>query len=320
MGLLVFFGWWVFDFTTGWIGRSTAPEDTEVAKDRLGQFVDWLLSTPGWVPGSLAIIFGTVVLFPHASWTAFQAMRGKLPADRTPETVEPISSTQIEARNEPPETADVGPFLGGGLLGGPLGSAPIGALHGSRLPPAPPRTDPETEHENKKAAKEALIKAAKNYFGPAYDASHKLRHSATKLYTHNIPKGPTLQAIIWGLSRYDLGIKNDNRPSVEHLKNADRVRAMTLFEAESAYYYNYCWYARSVEFALNVMSRVEGAPKALVDQASSEYSNWLGLHQKFVDHNSCALAEFIDLNTIPKMTGLVHVDWSAPNWESISRK
>jgi hypothetical protein len=38
------------------IGYSTAPEDMEVAQDRLDQFVGWLLSVPWWVVLGFALV------------------------------------------------------------------------------------------------------------------------------------------------------------------------------------------------------------------------------------------------------------------------
>lgn len=61
IGLLVAVGLWIFAFfdrLLNWVGKSTSPEDGQLlVETKFPQFVEWLVSTPGWVPPLIATAF-----------------------------------------------------------------------------------------------------------------------------------------------------------------------------------------------------------------------------------------------------------------------
>lgn len=236
--------------------------------------------------------------------------------------IKPNSTPDKIITNPNEHTALEAPYdeiFGGDLLGGgPIGAAPIGATAGLKLPPPPPRPDPATEHPDKQKAKDAIIDASREFFGPALESAQKLRSLANNLYTRDMPKGAARQAIIYGITRYDMQIDFRGRPGLSELKVPDLVRKMTLHEAEDAYYINYIWYIRCVELALDTLKRVHGVPAKLVDDARAEFSRWLDLHHKLVDHNETAMRKHRDLSTIPNMHVKAVLD--QPDWDLLIQK
>ncbi len=318
IGLLTFFGWWVFQVATAWIGRATAPEDTQVVQDRFAQFVDWLLSTPGWVPGSLAIVFGLVVLAPNASWTAIRAMRGKLPPDVKPETMEAVSPIKIDARNEPQETTDVGPFVGG-LLGGPISSSAIGALSNVSPTPAPPRVDPETEHEDKKKAKFALRASAEDHFEPTYLAAIKFRAKVVDTLLYSFPQGPVRDAVSLGCRDYCILEFRDSWLSWVDIQKADKIRRVSLHKVETSYYQAFLEYSRNLDLAFAMLTDPNQQRSVPVLQdIRSLHDSWRPLHDAMIVHNAALKREFPDLHTVHKMHtmnnfSVPEIDWSKLN-------
>lgn len=57
LGALALWLWWLTPRALDWVGRSTLPDDwRQLMTERLPAALDWLFSTPGWVPGILATV------------------------------------------------------------------------------------------------------------------------------------------------------------------------------------------------------------------------------------------------------------------------
>ena len=267
-------------------------------------FIGLLVSTFGVATVSLAFI----------AWR--QIKSNSVPG----KAIESAASAQRVGEHKALEAHDEETF-GGDLLGGAvIGATSIGTAPGLKLPPPPPRIDPSAEHPDKQKAKNAILVASIDYFDPALTAAQRLRQISQESFTRTIPHGAAKKAVIYGLSRTNLGIDFRDRPVLERLKVPDVVRSLTLYEEEDAYYTNYIYYVRSIELALDMLRQLSDVPKGNVDEARKCYATWLDAHHTFVDHNSVVLKKHRDLHTIPKMHQHVKADFTEPDWEKIIRK
>jgi hypothetical protein len=63
IGAVVFWTWAIVRLALDWIGRSTVVDDYNQLVERLPNWLEWLFTTPWWVPSGLATILTVILIW-----------------------------------------------------------------------------------------------------------------------------------------------------------------------------------------------------------------------------------------------------------------
>ncbi len=268
------------------------------------KFVTLPLPWPIFMAAGFAIFMVAVILILYA---ADKAQNSKI-------TVADEQADNKEKVSEP--TSEVEPF-GSAILGGPLSGTPS-------IPhtPAPERTDPASEHPDKQRAKEALVPLAKDYFEPAWQALRQLRLAARDNYLGRMKRNTKIRDII---SRaIDHGPKKASTrhdPAEYHeLKRIDKVRALNLYEAETAFYHHYIDYGQNVQMIVSLVDECRPWSPDQLRTLLERYREWHDAHLALVERQKVLGQQFLDLNTIGTLEKNVLQEIPEPDWNALEQR
>jgi hypothetical protein len=295
IGLVLFSGWWILQSVLNWIGRSTVPEDSKVATDRASQILDWVLSTPGWVPATLATAFALVVLFPGAFAFAFKAMRGKVPRGPTINTTPQTQPIEISKQVAPTMAAPIG-----GLLSAPLASMP------RPTPPSPPHfwwkeLPSVDEGADKNAAKKKIVQLARRFLDKALFQQLHFYAAARDAFTAQFANSPLRNALVRGLDIARDGESRAIKGALADLLNPDAVAVMSLHEATSNYYGYFCNYVRGIQLTADLIKKAS-FPGAVPENIRTKHDAWRLVHDEMMAEHKRLANEDLYLDLLRTMS------------------
>jgi len=223
---------------------------------------------------------------------------------------------QIEKKNPP----DVDEPFGGRVLGASMTGPSMGLSVNTQQLPTPKRVDPETEHADKKKAKEALVPLAINFFDPAMKALGQLKCGARDLYLSPMKRNGAARNLFSRTIDY-----GPQKPASRHdyagyhdLQLIDKVRQLNLYETEVAFYHTYIDYAENVKLAVSLIDECTPSHASQVENLQILYKTWRTAHDSFVEQQRTLNDEFLDLNTVGRLEKNVLQDVPEPNWEALT--
>lgn len=312
--------WTAIKFALDWVGRSTVVEDFQALLAKLPRAVEFFYQVPWQVPALLAATVTGVLIYPDIRKLLSKqgspepaAALAQAPTDKSP-TTSAKPKPEVEVPDEEP--------FGAGILGGPIGSSPVGTVSGSRLPSTPPRTDPETEHEDKKKAKESIVCLARDQFYPAWMAMNKLKAQARDVFLRRLDRKTPVYPVI---SRaIDHGVfeqaTKDKNLNVHGIQSIDKVRERNFHEVTTDYYHNYIDYVRNAEIAISAINQSKPEVLGCLQNVKAAYKEWRDLHDKLIAANVAYGHANLDDHTISKMHENVKAALDEPDWDSLIPK
>lgn len=296
------------------IGASTAPEDARLlAQVKWPAFVKWFWNTPDWTgPIALFLSFGLMI------WLFWPTRDRRVPNEISPGAVTPTSNSAdvkiSEGKTSPATALQELPFAAG-VLGNPIG----GVFH-APLPPAPPRTDPQTEHPDKIKAKEAIIPLVEDYFEPAANALREFKILAKDRFLSRFENKSAVRSVCSRAIDYAPEKASTRKdPALAHeLKNIDKIRTLNLFETETSLYHAYIDYGQKAYLAVDLVNQCEPMHESVVKELRDLYGAWRSAHDQFVDAQKAVRQTHRDLNTVGRLHLNVLQEIPVPNWDRVT--
>ncbi len=239
------------------------------------------LPWPIFLAMGLFVFFASIILLLFANYRSHSTLTGDL------KTKESSSKTLLRSNDEP--------FGGGQLLGVPIDSPLQQTVFTPEAPPSKADTDEQ------KAAKQKLGLAARDVF---YDADYALmpvicfaRDSLQIRYGNG---SKTAQAVGKGVDIMQgppHHFKDQNIPLVHELRQPDKLRDINLHHAQSAYYYNFAFYADKIRLLDDLLRKAGPYHPIRLEELKTKFNAWWTLHEKLLKKNK-ELGEDIELYTI----------------------
>jgi len=268
------------------------------------KFVTLPLPWPIFMAAGFAIFMVAVILILYA---ADKAQNSKI-------TVADEQADNEEKVSEP--TSEVEPF-GSAILGGPLSGTPSKSHTKARE-----RTDPASEHPDKQRAKEALVPLAKDYFEPAWAALRELKGVAQTIYLGRMKRNTVAKEVISrAISSGPKKAETRRDPAEYHeLSRIDKIRALNLHEAETAFYHHYIDYGQNVLMTVSLVDECRPWSTDHMKNLLVKYQEWQSAHSALIDRQKLLGKEFLDLNTIGILETLVLQEVPEPDWAALEQR
>jgi len=195
-----------------------------------------------------------------------------------------------------------------GLFGEQLRAIPIDSiLRQSASQPKPSPSKADTDEQ--KAAKQKLGLAARDVF---YDADYALMpvicFARDNLQIRYGNDSKTAQAIGKGIDIMQgppHHFKDQNIPLVHELRQPDKLREINLHRAQSAYYYNFAFYADKIRLLDDLLRKAGPYHPIRLEELKTKFNAWWVLHEELLKKNK-ELGEDIELYTIADIPKTIH--------------
>jgi hypothetical protein len=173
----------------------------------------------------------------------------------------------------------------------------------------------------KAAAKTKIGVAARDYLGPAMKALLPYYAEARDAVQRTIKVQGVRGAFGKACDRIRDGA-DDQHPtiSVYDLMRADRLQKLTLHEAQSDYYYNYCLLMRGVKLTYELIESLAPMSPGLVAKLKALHDEWIKVQQAAIQEHIRLGKEDLELSTVGQMHTHVQKDLGPPDWDALTQK
>ena len=287
------------------IGASTAPEDAGVlVNNKWPAFARWFVETPEW-SGPLALFAGLGI----AAWLVWP------PKQQPSAPVVAKSGASPPIAPPPPQLENAVAAQSPEPCNSALLSGPINSIGGIR-PTPPPRIDPTSEHENKIAAKEALVPLARDYFDAAFTMLKNFKCEARDRILQKFPHDSEARAVFSRAIDLAPLIPSTRKDYVgrHDLANIDKIRSLNLFEAETSFYHAYIDYGKDARLAVDLVNQCDRLHESQAQKLRELYSAWRAAHERFIERQIALREQYVDLNMVGTLHKNVLQQVPEPDW------
>ncbi|WP_375207736.1 hypothetical protein [Hyphococcus sp.] len=176
-----------------------------------------------------------------------------------------------------------------------------------------------SEGRDKNSARDGIRRAAKDYLWPAREALTPYYAAARDVISRKLDAELARREIVKGSDALLNGIVSTDGWSIHDLEVHDRIKKLTLHQAETHYYNCFCRLMESVELTYALVNSAPPIHSGAIDRLKEAHDKWKPtLDAAIAAHIQMGL-DYPELRTIPGMHAHFTGRVTEPDWDGLKQ-